>query len=63
VEQLVVDFLKSKVKVSSSSQAMVASGRYSGYSQDVPKQMIGVHLAAYFGLKEAMITLLKNGMT
>src|SRR5271156_6177056 len=58
VEQLVVDFLKSKVKVSSSSQAMMASGRYSGYSQVVPKQMIGVHLAAYFGLEEAMIALL-----
>jgi ankyrin repeat protein len=40
---------------------MMASGRYFGYSQVVPKQMIGVHLAAYFGLKEAMIALLKNG--
>jgi ankyrin repeat protein len=61
VEQLVVDFLKSKVRVSSSSQAMMVSRGSSSYSQHVLKQMIGVHLAAYFGLKEAMIALLRNG--
>jgi hypothetical protein len=60
VEQLVVDFLKSKTKVSSSGRAMMASRIYSSYSQRVPRQMRGVHLAAYFGLKEAMIALLKN---
>jgi ankyrin repeat protein len=60
VEQLVVDFLKSKTKVSSSGRAMMASRSYSSYSQRMLRQMRGVHLAAYFGLKEAMIALLKN---
>jgi hypothetical protein len=39
----------------------MVSKRCFSYSQDILKQMIGVHLAAYFGLKEAMIALLKNG--
>ena len=63
VEQLVVDFLRSEAKASSSSQAMMASKLYlddSGYSQRVPKQMTGLHLVAYFGLTEAMTALLKN---
>src|SRR5436305_14807866 len=55
-----MDFLNSEVKVSSSSQAMMASRGYSGYSQRVPGQMTGVHLAAYFGLTGAIMALLKN---
>jgi ankyrin repeat protein len=31
-----------------------------GYNQDVPRQMIEVYFAVYFGLREAMIALLKN---
>jgi hypothetical protein len=62
VEQLVVDFLKSEVKVSSSSQAMMdPRGYYSNYSQDMSRRMTGVHLAAYFGLREAIAALAKNG--
>ena len=57
VEQLVLDFLESGAKVSASSQAMMVSGSYSCYW----RQMLGVHLAAYFGLMEAMVVLLKNG--
>ena len=60
VEQLITQLLESKAKVSSSSQALMASRSYRGYSQKAPKQMMGVHLAAYFGLEEAMIVLLKN---
>jgi ankyrin repeat protein len=60
-EQLILDFLENEAKVSGSSQAMMASGSYSDYSQDVPRQIRGVHLAAYFGLKEAIMALLKNG--
>jgi ankyrin repeat protein len=60
-EQSILDFLESEVKVSASSQAMMASKGYSGYSQRVPKQVTGVHIAAYFGLSEAMINLLENG--
>jgi ankyrin repeat protein len=52
-----------EIKVSASSQAMVTSEKtYSiKHSQSVPKQVTGLHLAAYFGLKETIITLLENG--
>ena len=61
VEQLILDFLRSKTKVSGSSQAMMAARGYSGYSQIMSKQMAGVHVAAYFGLREAMTVLLATG--
>jgi ankyrin repeat protein len=61
VEHLVLDFLESEAQLSASSQAMTISDRFSGYSQDVPKRMTGVHVAAHFGLKEAMAALLNNG--
>ena len=64
LNQVVVDFLNSKVKVEASSQGLLATKRYSSdsnYSQKVPRQMTGLHLAAYFGVKEAMNALLKKG--
>jgi ankyrin repeat protein len=61
MEQLVLEFLSSEGKVFSSSQAMMAFGDYSGYSQRVPRRQTGVHLTAYFGLAKVMIALLKNG--
>ena len=54
VEQFVKGFLESEVKVSSSCQAMMASSQY------VPREVLGIHLAAYFGLMGTMIALLKN---
>ncbi|KAF4626835.1 hypothetical protein G7Y89_g11321 [Cudoniella acicularis] len=61
VEQLILDLLESEAKVSSSSQAMMVSrSKYPRYSERVPKQMTGLHLAAYFGLSEAIIALLKR---
>jgi hypothetical protein len=60
VEQLVLDFLESEAKVSGCSQVIMASRGYPNYSQDVPMRMAGLHLAAYFGLREATIALLKN---
>jgi ankyrin repeat protein len=39
----------------------MASRTYPGYSQRVPRRITGPHSAAYFGLNEAMITLLENG--
>ena len=33
----------------------------SNYSQRVPRQMTGVHLAAYFGLTGVIMALHKNG--
>ena len=62
VEELIVDFLKSEAKVAASSQAMIVSLYYhfKGYSQGAPRQIKGVHLAAYFGLRDTMTALLKN---
>ncbi len=61
VEKLTLGLLESEAKVSAASQAMLVSISYSGYSQRVPRPMTGVHVAAYFGLREAIMTLLKNG--
>ena len=60
VGQSILGFLESEAKVSGSSQAMMASRGYSDYSQKVPRQMTGVHLAAYFGLTGVLMALLKN---
>jgi hypothetical protein len=49
-EQLILDLLESRAKVSAASQAMMASGRCSNYGQRVPRQMTGAHLEVYFGL-------------
>jgi ankyrin repeat protein len=61
VGQLILGFLESEVKVSGSSQAMMVSRNYINYSQEVPRQMTGVHHAAYFGLAEVIMALLGNG--
>jgi ankyrin repeat protein len=56
-----VDFLESEVKVFNSIQAMMALKIYGGnYSQKVPRQVTGVHHAAYFGLTGVIMALLKN---
>jgi ankyrin repeat protein len=65
VEKLILGFLESEAKVSAAIQAVVASENYSGrsgYSQRVPRQTTGLHLAAYFGLVEATRAILKNGL-
>jgi ankyrin repeat protein len=64
-EQLILSFLESEAKVSASSQAMMAFKSYSsgsGYSQRVPRQVTGLHLAAYFGLENVVRALLKDGV-
>jgi len=51
VDKLIAAFLRVKAKVSSCSQAMMVSRRYSwasNYSQNVPRRMTAVRLAAYF---------------
>ena len=60
-EDLILNLLESRAKVSAASQAMMVSRSYSGYSQIVPTQITGVHVAAYFGLGGTIIGLLKNG--
>ncbi|KFY84554.1 hypothetical protein V500_09211 [Pseudogymnoascus sp. VKM F-4518 (FW-2643)] len=61
VEELILDLLRNDAAVSASSQAMLTTKDNYGYSQDVPREMRGVHLAAYFGLEKEMTALLKKG--
>ncbi|CAG8976236.1 hypothetical protein HYALB_00012003 [Hymenoscyphus albidus] len=59
----VADFLKKEANVSASSQGLFAVKRWSGdsrYSQRTPKNITGVHLAAYFGIKSVVQLLLDN---
>jgi ankyrin repeat protein len=60
VEQSVLGLLESEAKVSSCTQALLTSKGYYGYTHIGPGRMTGLHLAAYFGLKDAIIALLKN---
>ncbi len=59
VEQLTLDFLESKQKVVAAGQAMISS--FPGFSQRVPKELTGVHLATFFKLDEMILALVKNG--
>jgi ankyrin repeat protein len=62
--QEVLNFLECEAKTEASSQALMAVKSYSGhsdYSQEVPRQMTGLHLAAYFGVHEAANTLIGRG--
>jgi len=55
--QGVVEFLQKRAQVEASSQALTAMKRWSeevGYSQRSPKQITGVHLAAHFGVDNAV---------
>ncbi|KAH8586052.1 ankyrin repeat protein, partial [Bisporella sp. PMI_857] len=63
MSKFILDFLQTSSKVSGSGQAMIAAKdyRYRGYSQDVPRQITGVHLAACFGLVDMIVALLENG--
>jgi ankyrin repeat protein len=61
VDDLILDLFQSEAKMSASSQAMMASENYLSNSQRLPRRMTGAHLAAYFGLGDAILALLKNG--
>lgn len=53
----IIEFLQKQAQVEASSQAFIAVKRWPGhrkYSQKVPKQMTSFHLAAYFGVDEAV---------
>ncbi|KAH8672580.1 hypothetical protein BGZ60DRAFT_373737, partial [Tricladium varicosporioides] len=59
--QGVIEFLQKQGQVEASSQVLIAVKRWSGhkkYSQEIPKQMTGLHLAAYFGVDDAVQFLL-----
>jgi hypothetical protein len=52
--QEAIEFLESDTKVESSSQTLMAVKVREEYSQDVPRQMTGLYLVAYFGIKDAV---------
>jgi hypothetical protein len=63
---LVIGFLESKLKTEAASQILLAVKMYSGHSnylQEVPRQMTGLHLAAYFGVYEVVNTLIRRGQS
>lgn len=60
--QEVNDFLRSYNLREAATQALMAAQPWPGcsdYSQKVPRQMTGLHLAAYFGIYKAVETLLR----
>lgn len=61
VEKLALQFLKQNAKLGCSVQAMHLSAyRYHGYSQNFPRSMTGLHLAASFGLTTIVYLLLES---
>lgn len=61
---LILSFLESDAKVAAASQAMFSVKWYKedrDYSQNFPKGLTGLHLAAHFGLSNTAIILLKRG--
>lgn len=67
VSDSVTSFLSDPKKIAASSQALLVSKRSKidpGYSQKVPQDFTAIHIAAYFGLKEIMISLIadENGL-
>ncbi|KAM3065237.1 hypothetical protein ACMFMF_011362 [Clarireedia jacksonii] len=57
----IVYFLNCEVKVEAASQVLIAVQKWlldPNYSQRVPRQMTGIHLAAYFGIQEAINIML-----
>lgn len=61
--QEVTSFLKKKPQVQAASQGLLVVKLYSShseYSQEFPRQMTGLHLAAHFGVVKAAEVLLGN---
>jgi ankyrin repeat protein len=54
-------FLERKAQVEASSQVLLTRNRWEGYSQNFPKKMTGLHLAAYFGIVLVIERLLEKG--
>ncbi|KAM0513961.1 hypothetical protein ACHAPE_007316 [Trichoderma viride] len=60
LDQEVMDFLECEPNVEASSQALMTAKSFRYYSQFVPRHMTGLHLAAYFGIREAIRPLLSK---
>lgn len=62
-ETLNLDFLKSKAKVNASVEAIIHDSefKYFSYFKYEPEKVMGLHLAAHFGLWSTIETLLRDG--
>ncbi|KAF7551874.1 hypothetical protein G7Z17_g4692 [Cylindrodendrum hubeiense] len=60
----VMEFLAKDAQVEASIQVLLTNSRASeeDYTQDFPGQMTGLHLAAYFGIEDAVEKLIETGM-
>jgi hypothetical protein len=57
----VIEFLEHRPKIEASSQALIVElSDWRSNSQEFPRQMTGLHLAAYFGIEEAVKNLLQE---
>ncbi|KAH7418500.1 hypothetical protein BKA64DRAFT_590520, partial [Cadophora sp. MPI-SDFR-AT-0126] len=59
----VIDFLRKQAHVEASAQVLMAFKRHRSevnYSQNGPKQMTGLHLAAFFGVSSVILSLLDS---
>lgn len=62
LSQMVMDFLASQTKVEASSQGLFAVTLFSYATSIMPsRRMTGLHLAAHFGVTEAIFALIKLG--
>jgi hypothetical protein len=62
--QGITEFLQKQGQVEGSSQALMAVKQWpghTGYSEAIPREMTGLHLAAYFGVKAILQLLLEKG--
>jgi hypothetical protein len=61
VEQQLLELFQSDAKLTATAQALLIVKGYLDYSQRVPQQVTGIHLAAYFGMDELIKILLMHG--
>ena len=57
----VLQFLESTVKVAGAGEAMLTHGNHPGHRRKAPRGIQGLHLTAYFGLRNVAFELLKKG--
>jgi hypothetical protein len=61
LQSAILSLLTNESKMSASCQALFADRSYGGYSQRFPRNVTGIHRAAYFGLSDVISTLISKG--
>ena len=61
IQPLILKFLKSNMKISCSARVtLFPEGRHSMYAQKTLKNVTGMHISAYFGLRYSMANLFES---